>query len=144
MNYVAQVTKQELSTERLELSIIQDVKALQKRMAKINDELKSFAKVLKSYEAPLKQFRELEKVKQEAVKRSEESGDIMEKYGRAKDEYNRVFDNAEQAAKTLGIKVSEIPEMKELDKTFDDLADTYRPYQQLNDLIGDLSGRFRP
>ena len=49
----------------------------------------------------------------------------MEIYGRGKDRFNSLYDGFEKKAKELGIKVDQIPVMKELSKAFDDSADSY-------------------
>ena len=66
----------------------------------------------------------------------------MEIYGRGKDRYNTLYDGFEKKAKELGIKVDQIPVIKELNKAFDDAADAYVPISQKISKVGDLSGYF--
>ena len=134
--------KIELKAERVELNEMQKAKSLQKKMSNIDADLKKASKELKAFETPLEQLKELEKIQKQALAKIKTVGDIMERYGRSKDEYNQVYDNVKKAADNLGVKISDIPEMKELDKTFDDLADTYRPFQQLHSSVARLSGYF--
>ena len=113
-----------LSENKVELSEAK-AKALIKDLQKLENELKN-----------------IEKLKTVANKEISEAGDFMEIYGRGKDRYNTLYDGFEKKARELGIKVDQIPVIKELNKAFDDAADAYVPISQKISKVGDLSGYF--
>jgi len=131
--------KVDLATQKVDLSEAK-AKALAKDFRKAESGLKAKIKILQKLENELKN---IEKIKILANKEIDETADFMEIYGRGKDRYNILFDSFEKKARELGIKVDQIPVMKELDKAFDDAADAYRPVAQKVSTVGDLSGRFR-
>ena len=132
--------KVDLATQKVDLSEAK-AKALAKDFRKAESGLKTKIKILQKLENELKN---IEKIKISANKEIDETVDFMEIYGRGKDRYNILIDSFEKKARELGIKVDQIPVIKELDKAFDDAADAYRPVQQKVSTLGDLSGRFSP
>ena len=135
---IAPQDKTELSSEKVDLSEAK-AKALAKDFRKAESGLKAKIKILQKLENELKN---IEKIKTLANKEIKEAGDFMEIYGRGKDRYNILFDGFQKKARELGIKVDQIPVMKELDKAFDDAANAYVPIAQKISKVGDLSGYF--
>ena len=123
-----------LSEEKLEKVDLSAAKAktLTNDFRKAENGMKSKKKVLDNL---LKELKALEKLQLAAKKEYDEAIDFMEIYGQGKDRYDTIYDSLEKQAKELGIDVNEIPVMRELNKSFDDAADAYRP---LAEILGDV------
>ncbi len=120
-----------LSQEKVELSEAK-AKALAKDFRKAESGLKAKKKILDNL---VKELKSLEKLQLTTKKEYDEAVDFLEIYGKGKDRYNSLYDGFEKKARELGIKVDQIPVMKELDKAFDDAADAYVPVSQM---LGDV------
>ena len=127
INKVFSMIKTELKSEKVELSEAK-AKVLIKDFRKAESGMKAKKKILDNL---LTELKAIEKLKSKAKKEYDEASDFMEIYGRGKDRYNSLFDSFEKKAKELGINVNQIPIMKELDKSFDDAADAYRPLSSI-------------
>lgn len=120
-----------LAKEKVELSEAK-AKALAKDFRKAESGLKAKKKILDNL---VKELKSLEKLKLTTKKEYDEASDFLEIYGRGKDRYNSLYDEFEKKARELGVKVDQIPVMKELDKAFDDAANAYVPVSQM---LGDV------
>ena len=120
-----------LAKEKVELSEAK-AKALAKDFRKAESGLKAKKKILDNL---VKELKSLEKLKLTTKKEYDETSDFLEIYGRGKDRYNSLYDEFEKKARELGIKVDQIPVMKELDKAFDDAANAYVSVSQM---LGDV------
>ena len=126
-----QDTKQELSSEKIELSEAK-AKALTKDFRKAESGMKAKKQTLDKL---LSELKALEKLQLKAKSEYDEAGDFMEIYGQGKDRYNSIYDSMEKKAKEIGVNVDDIPSIKELGKAFDDAADAYRP---LSSILSDV------
>lgn len=140
MSKIAQINKEELSAQKVELANVQEAKSLQKEMQKIEQELKASSKELADYESDLSQY---EKTKQKAITKVKEVGNLMEKYGNAKNDFNSVYNGIKKQADKLGVNINDIDAIKGLSKAFDDLSDAYRPIQRLHYKVGQATNMVR-
>lgn len=113
--------------EKVELSEAK-AKVLIKDFRKAESGMKAKKKILDNL---LTELKAIEKLKSKAKSEYNEAVNFMETYNKGKDKYNSLFDSFQKQAKELGINVNEIPIIKELDKSFDDAADAYRPLQSI-------------
>ena len=127
LNKVFSMIQTELKSEKVELSEAK-AKVLIKDFRKAESGMKAKKKILDNL---LTELKTIEKLKSKAKKEYDEASDFMEIYGRGKDRYDSLFNSFKKQAKELGINVNEIPIIKELDKSFDDAADAYRPLQSI-------------
>ncbi len=127
INKLSKEDKTELKSEKIELSEAK-AKALIKDFRKSESGMKSKKKILDNL---LIEIKAIEKLKSKVKNEYDEVVNFMETYNKGKDRYNSLFDSFQKQAKELGINVNEIPVIKELDKSFDDAADAYRPLQSI-------------
>ncbi len=123
-----------LSKNKVELSEAK-AKALIKDFRKAESGMKSKIKILEKLDTEIKNIKKLESLVEKEIN---ETGDFMEIYGRGKDKFNGIYDNFQKKAKELGIKVDQIPVMKELEKSFDDAADAYVAVSKINSKVLDF------
>jgi len=116
MNYVAQVTKQELSTEKVELAILDDIQK------QINVLSKGLADMQKKSSAQLKALDNassaISKLKRANLDASRSS---------VQNETNKTLNlmaRAEEAAKELGMNPNNVKGLRELEKLLDDMKCT--------------------
>ena len=123
-----------LSENKVELSEAK-AKALIKDFKKAESGMKSKIKILEKLDTEIKNIKKLESLVKKEI---DETGDFMEIYGRGKDRFNSLYDGFEKKARELGIKVDQIPVMKELSKAFDDAADSYVAVSKINSKVLDF------
>ncbi len=113
MNYVSQVT--ELSTEKVELALVDDI---DKAISNLRSELDNLQK------AERNQFNAVVAIRQainEARKVDNDSVSISNKVEGMVDTSAKLITKAQQAAKDLGIKQSDIKGVRELFNVIDDI-----------------------
>ena len=127
INKVFSMIQIELKSEKVELSEAK-AKVLIKDFRKSESGMKGKKKILDNL---LTELKAIEKLKSKAKSEYDEAINFMETYNKGKDRYDSLFNSFKKQAKELGINVNEIPIIKELDKSFDDAADAYRPLQSI-------------
>ena len=108
MAKIVEISKQELSTEKVELGLIDDIN---KAISDLNNELKNLEK------AERNQFNAVVAIRQainEAKKIDNDSVSLSNKAESRGDSAAKLISKAQQAAKDLGIKQSDIKGVKEL------------------------------
>jgi di/tripeptidase len=132
MNYVAQVTKQELSTEKVELAILDDIQK------QINVLSKGLADMQKKSSAQLKALDNassaISKLKRANLDASRSS---------VQNETNKTLNlmaRAEEAAKELGMNPNNVKGLRELEKLLDEIkkrAELIERIKQDSKVFGD-------
>jgi septal ring factor EnvC (AmiA/AmiB activator) len=132
MNYVAQVTKQELSTEKVELSVADDVSKtkafaedIMQQISKIKAEIKEDNKLNSAIDKEIKE--RIKSSKNIASKAEQFDNEINKAYSRVA----KVTQEANKAAKQLGVDASAIKGFDALIKIEQKLVDQRRLTDEL-------------